>query len=241
MYGYINYLSTLVTFHSSFKVVIVNDHYPIHPEDQETVRKFSSQFHDFIWIDAGKNLGMQGAINFALKEVNAQPEDIVILSDPDDYASAGSYQALESVIRHKDFAVVALGFKQIDDNRKKLNPIPRDDFAFLEPNIKYWIHPSVDLWHIAAYRMEWIQSIGGFGQAYKYWGGLESYMYERMVKDRMKLVYLSDYNCEAVELDRNDPTLFDPEFRQYKNDIHKNQYPGSFSEWLSTNKITFQK
>lgn len=237
MIDYLKYLRALNLPSEKFSIVIVNDHYPIDIPEQDIVRDLATFFW-FKWVDCGKNLGMQSAINYALKEVNALPEDVVILSDPDDYPSPDAYEALVEVIQDETIAIAALGFKQIEENRKKLNPFPSTAIIsarFDEQGLKnchthnHWIHPTVDLWHIAAYRMEWINSIGGFGQAYPYWGGLESYMFERF--NGKKLVYLTDYTC--TELDKTDPELFDPEFREYKNDIHLNQFKQSFSEWLT--------
>lgn len=244
MVNYLRYLDEL-KLPSNFKIIIVNDHYPIDAY-AATVVHIKVKAYGFYWIECPENLGMQNAINFALTKIDAQPQDIVILSDPDDYASDGAYQALVEVIRNKNIAVAALSFKEIEENRKKLNPIPATavvSATFGSRGIDYyhchafWIHPHVDLWHIAAYRMEWINSIGGFGQAYPFWGGLESYLYERWSKQGMKLVYLTDYHCEAVELDRTDPELFDKEFYEYKcKGVQLEKFMGSFADWLARKK-----
>lgn len=234
--NYLDYLHSL-SLPPDMKVVIVEDNYPIQSLPVHNYVK--SQDFGFDWVGSDRNVGMQKAVNHALNQIDAEDEDVVILSDPDDYPSDGAYQALVEVIQHKSIAVAALSFKEIKENRKKLKPAPITyGVSNGQPSnhklIDYWIHPHVDLWHIAAYRMEWINSIGGFGQAYPYWGGLESYLYERWSKQGMKLVYLTDYICDAVELDKSDPELFDKEFQEYKTiGVQQNQFRGSFAEWLA--------
>lgn len=245
MVKYLDYLNDMNR--GSMHVVVVNDHYPINPSEQQLVKIVATEIFDFAWVDCKKNRGMQGAINYALTHINAQNDDIVILSDPDDYPSYGAYQALANVIRfEKSIAVAALSFKEIEENRKWLIPYPNTarvssiyDWRGGVEHCQqaHWIHPYVDLWHIAAYRMEWINSIGGFGQAYPFWGGLESYLYERWSKQGMKLVYLTDYHCEAVELDRSDPELFDKEYQEYKcKGVQLEKFTGSFADWISRKK-----
>src|ERR1700722_17280642 len=111
MINYLKYLRELI-LPLNFKIVIVNDRYPNrYPIDEFNslmVEDLASFFH-FGWVDCGKNLGMKGAINFALKEINAQPEDVIILSDPDDYPSPGAYEALQNlIVVNKHIAVAAL-------------------------------------------------------------------------------------------------------------------------------------
>lgn len=100
----------------------------------------------------------------------------------------------------------------------------------LDLSFRFWVHPAVDMWNIAAYSIIWIKSIGGFNEPYKYYGGLESYLYSKF--DGKKLAYLPDYRSDEIKLDLNDPKFFDPEYRQWK-DAHLAGDQRSFGEWLN--------
>lgn len=220
--------------------VVVNDHYPIDSHLNDLLFLEFTKAYGCEHLSMSKNVGMQGAVNMALRYIMPEDDDVIILSDVDDRASPGSYQALTRIIKaHDSIAVAALSFDEIHHNRSKLDPYPETQQG---PHFGdgYWIHPTVDCWHIAAYRYSWIKSIGGFGQVYPYWGGLEAYLYGKWKPENKNLVYLTGYTCE--DLSKNpgyaeNKLFFDPEFKEYKNHIHTTQYKGSFEDWLDDRSV----
>ena len=236
-YDQLEHMRRTQLFTKDIHHVVVNDHYPIDYKLNGQLLWMFAKEYGCQYLNEGKgNRGMQSAINYALKIIQPEDDDVIILSDVDDRAEPESYEALVRVIRSDDsIAVAALSFPQIDINASKLNPIPEIKTG---PHFgdSYWVHPNVDQWHIAAYRFAWIKSIGGFGQAYPYWGGLESYLYSKFKPQGKVLVYLTSHTCRDLSQDpkfRDHKLFFDPEFKEYKKHIHTTQYKGSFSEWLT--------
>ena len=227
--------------------VVVDDHYPIdYKFNSQLLWNFAKEY-GCQYLNEGKgNRGMQSAINYALKTIQPEDDDVIILSDVDDRASSGRYEALTRLITEDDhIAVAALSFDTNEQNRQKQMPKPvtlecNVPMNYKKYRIQYWVHPSVDMWHIAAYRFKWIKSIGGFDQVYPYWGGLESYLYSKFKPQGKALAYLTSHTCEDLSQSfrfKDHKLFFDPEFKEYKNHIHETQYKGSFSDWLNARPV----
>lgn len=231
MTEHLNYIKRERLLGPNMQLVVVNEHYPI--ENGADRIRYKVADLNGIYLDPGKNLGMQAALNFALKEIAPGPNDVIILSDADDRAPEGAYEKLSQFITlHQEVGIAALSVGCVELNRNNLKPIPRIQMDQL--GVYYWTHPGIDMWHIAAYRAEWIQSIGGFGQTNPYWGGLEAYLQPHLNQTKKSLVYLTQYLCIPFS-HSGDPDYFDLSYRTYKNEIHQKGIKDSFETWLKSN------
>ena len=152
--------------------ILIDDHYPLHTQVDRLKIRMLAMKYGTRFIETPKNLGLHHAINYVTGVIGLKQEDIIILHDADDRASPGALQALVDVIQEPQIAVIGMMFEQIRNNF--------NSNGYEETTIhghRVWLHKSVDMWNIAAYRYEWIESIGGFNEAFAYYGGLESYLY----------------------------------------------------------------
>jgi len=209
--------------------VIIDNHYPINKEkNRREIRQICESF-GAIYVDSGRDLGLHEGLNHMTKKVGMGANDILIGCDPDDRPSPGSISAMDSGMRalKGNVAVLALNFSVIKDRVNQGVPFRK----LTVDGKRVLLHPSVEMWTVAAFDMGFIYGAGGFKQTYAYYGGLESALYGYMAAQGKALGYLQDFDADHLHLDRNDPTLFDPEYRMWKN-AHLSGFSGSFEEWL---------
>lgn len=212
--------------------IIVDNHYPIDKEENQFKIKLLAQVHGCHYLDSGKDLGLHEGFNNAVEKFDIGPDDLVIGLDPDDRPSPGALHALEYHLREDaGLAVLGLAFSVIYERFKTI--LGFDNQTYHKETV--WIHPNVEMWNVAAYNMELIHSMGGFKETFAYYGGLESALYGAWSKKGMNLGYLPGYTSEYTPVDRADLTLFDPEYRLWKNDHVAEKFRGSFEEWLKYN------
>lgn len=224
---------------SDVKHVIIDNHYPINKEQNQVdiyalVKKFRC-----LYIDSGKDLGLHHGLNNAYRIINPEPSDTWVQVDPDDRPSPGFYDALNEVMCNtQKLALCALSFDLIKERLKEhASPEIERFVSFAEPfglsggTTSVWIHPKIEMLLSNAINLKFIESVGGFYEYYPYYGGFEASMYERWNPLGYELGFLLDYVADSIKLDPNDTTLFDPEYRLWK-DAHLSGYEKSFEEWL---------
>ncbi len=206
---------------------ILGNHYPINRHTNNDEIRCLANDYGCKFIDSIRDLGLHHSLNNAVKQIGLDDDDIVITVDPDDRPTPGFVDAINNVMRWDDkLAVLALNFWVIDE-RIKEQKLAQE----LILGHSVCIHPSVEMFTIAAFNMRFINSIGGFDEPLPYYGGLESYLHSKWAPMGMRLGYLEHYRADAAPVDRGDPNLFDPEFRLWKN-AHVAGYKGGFEEWL---------
>jgi hypothetical protein len=84
--------------------------------------------------------------------------------------------------------------------------------------------------NVTAFRLDWINSIGGFDQPYAYYGGLECRLSSKF--NGLKLAFLTDFPDAILH---GSQEFMDKEYRLWKN-AHLGGFTGSFKEWLVVNK-----
>jgi hypothetical protein len=94
------------------------------------------------------------------------------------------------------------------------------------------------MWNVAAFSWKFITEIGGFGQNYPYWGGLERYLLDRWQPLGYRMAYLLDYRSDVKFVDKADRRLFDPEYAQWKDSVRLEGYAGNFAMWLAQRELS---
>lgn len=208
--------------------VIIDNRYPVNKEQNRKDIQDLCEEYDCTYIDSGKDLGLHQGINNAANILGIQPTDYVIGHDPDDRASPCFVDAITAVMAEApELAILAPAFWVIDWRKSQGVPFEVKTVAGHE----IWIHPTIEMWNVAGWNWKFVHQMGGLHQPNEYYGGLEASIYPHMKKAGLRLAYMPHVRSDAVQLDRTDETLFDPEYRQWK-DAHLAGFKGSFEEWL---------
>lgn len=226
----------LTYLYSTFSVpngtihVLIDNHYPINKSrNRDQIKSLAKDFK-CIYVDSGKDLGLHEGINHAIQQVGIKKEDQFICCDPDDRPTPGSFKAIHEVMNaDKNIVVCSTLCQEVDWSK---SPVRLQSIA----GYQVYIHPTVEMWNVSGYNLEFVFSVGGFNEIYPYYGGAESYFYDHYRKNKnYKIAYLKDYKSSEVYLDKQDPFFFDPEYRLWKNDAVTG-YKHSFEKWLSEKK-----
>jgi hypothetical protein len=221
--------------HPKVEHVITDNHYPVNKEENRAEIKRLAEKFGCHYVDSGKDLGWHEGMNNAVKVLGITEDDMILGCDPDDRASPGTIQALIDVMtedrskENQEIGFLGINFWVL--------PWKMRDHGLVMKEIeiaghKVWVHPSVEMWNVGAFNTKLVFSMGGFSQMSPYYGGLEVRLHNEWKKHGMKLCYLKDYTADYRPLDRNDPTLFDPDYGAWKVDAGHKGYKKSFEEWL---------
>ena len=214
---------------SVHKHIIFDNHYPL-GENNSLMLKAVAEDFGCTYVDSGRDLGLHHGINNVARLFEFQPDDIVVGCDPDDRPEVGFAEALTDVLRaDPKLAVAACNFSVIDHQRARFGSL-YEIKQLAGTTVAY--HMQSNMWNVAGFNWRFITQIGGFGQTYPYWGGLEHYLLQRWLPLGMRMCYLLDYRSDLRFVDFDDRKLFDPEYRMWKDDCRK-EYKGSFSMWLA--------
>lgn len=215
---------------SNITHVVIDNHYPVDKQENRARIAMACAKYGAIYLDSGRDLGLHEGLNNAVKTIGIRSDDILIGLDPDDFVTPGSIQVLEKVMKATDeFAVLGLGFSVIYDRLKEGVPFERRTIA----GESVLIHPTIEMWNVCAWNMKTVYSMGGFKQPNKYYGGIEVATENQMLKDFKRLGYLEHWKSDHLPVDRNDTTLFDPQYRNWKTAHAHKGYQGSFEEFLT--------
>lgn len=217
---------------TAFRHVIIDNHYPVEKEENHSQLKRLSYNFGCDYVDSGKDLGLHNGINNAMLKMGVKPGDILIGLDPDDRPSPGFIDIFTEVMQSDpDLAIACATFGVIEQKIKEGVPFQKRTIA----GRRILIHPTVEMWNVAAFNTQFIFDIGGFHQPHAYYGGVEIALYPAWSRRSMYYGYLTDINSEYVPVDRSDRNLFDPEYRQWK-DAHLAGFKGGFEEWINQKK-----
>lgn len=217
---------------TEFTHIIIDNHYPI---DKETNRKkilTLAMGYKCKYIDSGKDLGLHRGLNNAIIKAGIEPGDILVGCDPDDLPSPGFLDIFYEVMKEDPrLAVSCASFGVIEQRVKEGVPFAKREIA----GHPILIHPTIEMWNVAAFNMQFIFDMGGFHQSHAYYGGIEVALQQAWNRRGMYYGYLPEINSEYAMVDRTDKTLFDPEYREWKT-AHIGGFKGSFEEWLNQMK-----
>lgn len=219
-----------------FHHVILGNHYPIDEKNNtEGIRVLAEKF-DCIYIDSLYDRGLHGSLNNALNILDIGENDIFIGCDCDDRPSPGAFQAMKEVMLFDPtIGVLGLNFWVLPWKMKEHGLVMQEKTV---AGHKLWVHPGVEMWNIAAFNMKLMAKMGGFSQPNAYYGGIEVAIQGTMAQQNMKLCYLQDFSAEAVKLDRDDPSLFDKSYRDWKTAHAHGGFQGSYEKFLLEGRKT---
>lgn len=213
---------------TKFTHIICDNHYPIDKENnRQKIKELSEEFGCH-YIDSGRDLGLHRGINNAMMKAGVLPGDILVGLDPDDRPQAGFLDTMKAVMQAQpSLAVLCTSFSVI--YQKMGEGVPFKPMMIAGHPVM--VHPSIEMWNVAAFNTHFLNDIGGISQPNAYYGGIEVDLYRSWQKRGMFYGYLAGVTSEAVPVNRADTSLFDPQYRQWKTD-HVNGYKKSFEEWL---------
>lgn len=219
------------TYLDGFTHVIIDQHYPVDIDHNRKAIQDLCKQYGCTYIDSGYDRGLHGGINNAMQVLSVKPTDAFIGCDPDDRPSPGAIQALKRVMEaDPSVAVAALNFWVIPWKMKEHGLVMKEETIGGE---HVWIHPGVEMFNVVSFNMKLVHELGGFHQPNAYYGGIEISLFHEWFKRGMKLVYLRDHNSEHVKVDRDDPSLYDKSYGEWKIAHATKGFKGSFQEWLN--------
>lgn len=210
--------------------IILDNHYPVDKQVNRAEIMTLSQRYGCHYHDNGRDLGLHGSLNEAIKHYRIEDDDLVITCDPDDRPEPGSLDYLALVMKEDPtLAMLALNFFVIEERFKSGVLTEKQVGSF---TVGY--HPSIDMVNVCAYRMSFIHSIGGFKQPFNYYGGLEHALSQHFQEQGMRMGYLKDKRSDRPYLDRSHSLFFDPEYADWKRAHIAQEFSGSFEEFLNS-------
>jgi len=214
-----------------FVHVILDQHYPADEGGMHSEKiKALCKKYKCIYLDSHYDRGLHQGLNYAWQAMSVIPGDILIGCDPDDRPSPGAFQAMKKVMQADPLiAVCGLNFHVLPWKQKEHGLVMEEVKTAGE---RVWVHPSVEMWNVAAFNTHFIQSVGGFHQPNAYYGGLEVALFREWPKHGLKLVYLIDHTAESVPVNREDPELYDIAYGDWKIAHATKGYQKSYAEWL---------
>lgn len=211
----------------------VDQHYPLNKEENRVKCADVCKDHGIEIIDPGKNLGLHHGFNYALNVINPKSDDIVIAFDPDSFPmNIGWDTALIDVLSDPTICWSTLMAPRCFGDIKK--------YACEEKiinGIKVMITPRAVVNTTCAWKISFLEKIGGVKENSEFYGHLEAPMFHEAQKLGLKWAFLPDF-VESEELNQK----HDPEFGQYKLvHAHLGTYKGDFGQWLADGKPDLDK
>lgn len=216
-----NYMQRKLT--SKHKRHITLNHWPIDEiENNKKLIAIANNIGANIF-DQGFDRGLQKAFNNWFFTVH--PENYVLGYDADATCQRIGFDEalLDVMLFDKSISVCALRNPGTELNIAK--GLLKPQLLTTNNGIKYFIHPSVEMFDIAIYDAKWIRAINGFDQPHEFYGGLESWLY---MQRGFRLAYLWEYVQNKVPIPEN---CTEPKYRLWK-DAHLAGYKASFATWL---------
>lgn len=215
-----------------FTHVLVDQHFPLPSEAACSLNllRLTEQYR-CSYLNPGYNLGLASGFNYAVAEMRMKPEDIVIGFDPDCMpVTPGWDDALFEVLAcHPDVGWASLGN---DVSEREMRERGFETRAHGGSEI--WLTQHAVVNSICAWRVSWLQAVGGLQEPNKYYGGLESRMFPLLAQRGYRWAFLPAFREE-----RHEPTekTKDPEYRDYKiAHAHTGEWKGDFKSFLESRK-----
>lgn len=224
------YRTSTYKFH---RHIYVDQHYPKDKELNRTKCTEICNEYGMEIIDPGKNLGLHHGFNYALNIIGPKSDDIVIAFDPDSFPlTQGWDSALISVLSSPDICWATLMAPRC------LNDLSKYICESKTINgINATIAPRAVVNTTCAWKISFLEKIGGLRENSEYYGHLEAPMYHEMQKLGLKWAFLPDFT-ESEDLNLR----HDPEYGQYKLvHAHLGTYKKDFESWLHDGKPGLDK
>jgi hypothetical protein len=203
----------------------VNHHYPVAKDANKYALAEVCRDFKINWLDPGMNVGLHRGLNWAISEIGLTRDDLLIVADPDtNPVTLGWDAALLQVAGDPSSGWVALSNSQTP---MEIASRPRD----FEPRIIRGVQafralrPAVV--SIAAYRLGWVLAAGGFHEPCKFYGHLESAMFQDLEAAGQHFVLLRNYR-EDDEIKAGQ----DEVYAQWKEAHAFRGYDKNFDEFL---------
>lgn len=204
----------------NYPIVALDNHYPTLTKSQKT--RLKNKFELTI-IDEGENLGLSGGYN---KLIELYPDlRYAILFDCDSNPDTKGWdKALMEVIQMPDISYASLSFEIATREMRErgFTPMERNGYFLWQPK-------QACVQSISVADLDYLRKIGGLQEPKKYYGGLESKMFQYW-SDQNKIVYID--NFRETQFNKEDES--DPAYKAYKWEYAHKGYAGSFNEFLKT-------
>ena len=207
---------------------VVDQHYPL---GREAVKKTLDGLTDRCTVlDPGRNLGLHAGFNWAIAQINPQPEDIIIGYDSDSLpVSQGWDMALVRAIdcRRSDgqgevvWATLA--------NPRTLHDVQTRGFdrALADGFIRLMLTRTAVTNSICAWRYQWLKDVGFLQEPTAFYGHLETTMFAKLRRGKRWAV-VEDW-AESDEL----RWIHDRSYIVYKwMHAHTKEWSGDFASYV---------
>ncbi len=219
------------------KLYILNNHYPLNYRENQTVLKELARHHGATLLDAGQNLGLHDGFNYVVDKIKPDENDILIGYDPDSLPlQYGWDMALVRAI-HGDSLGRAVWSSLMNPRSKKDITERGYESRKADGYIEIWETKLPVTNSICAFKAGWLKSVGGLQESSKYYGHLESCMYEKMDRKKHGWVFLPGWTESDALRD-----MHDRDYVLYKwAHSHLKTWEGDFSSWLAAGKPLDEK
>lgn len=214
------------------KLVILNQHYPLNYDENQVVLKELAKQHNATLLDAGKNLGLHDGFNFVVDKIKPNDNDILIGYDPDSLPLQYGWDM--ALVRAIDGDPTGRAiWSSLMNPRSKRDIMERGyEKRKSDGYIEIWETKLPVTNSICAFKAGWLKSIGGLQEHSKYYGHLESCMYEKIDKKKNGWVFLPGWTESDCLRD-----MHDRDYVIYKwCHSHLKSWDGDFKSWLDAGK-----
>lgn len=217
--------------------IILKD-YPINREEnQQKILDYAKEYGCKIH-DCGADIGATEGLNHFFDNHPELIDRKYIGFDPDTLTSAKGFDIILEEVANAapNLAIIGLSNAAIHPDvafcakeqiAEKFEDLSQYKQVIAGHNVI--VHPQIDMVNCCIIDARWVMSLyKRFWEPFKYYGGLEFYLFQEMSKVGKKLGYLIDYK-EAYDglLEQ----YKDPEYQEWKQ-AHLSGFPGSLKEWL---------
>lgn len=218
--SYSQLVKTMVT--DPCHVILLDNNCPL-CIDKDFLPNMCSEY-GFTYLNAGENLGLHNGYNYAMGYLPDDCERFIIY-DGDMFPETEDWH-LPLLKIHDDERVIWSGLWNKHTYRE-MSERPSHKEVIMGYNCTIPHVPVIAM--CCAYNKRWIDSVGGFTEPNKWYGGLEIAMWNKMPKGKI-IAYLDDYK----ELEC--PVNNDDVYAQYKWEHAHNGLEMSFEEYLKNIK-----
>lgn len=206
---------------SKANVLIVDNHYPVNVT--EGFWKRAAQELGGTYLDPGRNIGLHEGLNYALREVQAGPADLMLGMDPDtNPLTRGWDTALINAL-----GIANVGWASLGNNHSEGEMRERGHTPSTEGGLRLFTTLAPVVNSICGFKLNWVLSSGGFQEPSAFYGGLECAMWHHMSKTHYRWVFLRDFREGTWTED-----LIDSEYRAYKWRHAHEGYPHDFETYI---------
>lgn len=178
-------------------------------------------------FDVPQNLGEAANVNSFLAAHPQPPGTIYIKFDGDAWTQNPGWDRaiVETIDSDPAIAVCSLGIPELHT----MNQLTHPETIRTMNGHRVFYHPSMMRYDIAGTNLDFVKAMGGFRTPDTFWGGLESCVYEELIKQHRRIVYLLDY----TEAPTDDLAPFkDPAYSDWKWANYNGEFVGTFDEYL---------